>query len=544
MATAKSSINVLGINDEIGSILMALKQLDVNVGTFYTIGVNNTCLDVIKGNFPSANVIKVTEDTKDFKADLIMAKNIFGGSSQSNEDDEEEGSNESQLAVLKHYIDLFSEGENEVLWLLEERVLSNADEELVTRTLGTTPCKINASLVSAQNKERLYWSNLGEEDINLFGEKETNIPMPQDKCVSLGKLVRDKEVDEWSDDEEDEEEDDKEKFTFVSLEGVTLPDLSSVDTAYYVSGAIRIRGEAKERVLELRKDSKSNAITASKVKCLVVSVDGRGKGDTRIECRHLTIGEVKKLYTIPAEYDFSRLNTSAWGVLSRSSVVDILVHILSSSKAFATLRETAKATPIVQNYNAKDWNELAKRIYESAINRGFSEDALEASNAGMLIVSNLTRAYSHDEFGVENVSIGGKESISEVMKLIKSGLTADKIICPNGSAYDHTTNYYFGEVFCLALSVMMSDKEFEGFDELYEVSDDFSYFEDKYRLDTKKVSAIWSIIEEYLFRIECFFRYPCILGYMIRLADMFGVDAYESTILRLTYNEHQGYSHR
>ena len=533
MATAKSSINVLGINDEIGSILMALKQLDVNVATFYTIGVNNTCLDVIKGNFPSTNVVKVTEDTKDFKADLIMAKNIFGGSSQSNEDDDEEGSNESQLALLKHYIDLFSEGENEVLWLLEERVLSNADEELVTRTLGTTPCKINASLVSAQNKERLYWSNLGEEEINLFGEKETNIPMPQDKCVSLGNLVLDKEEDE-----------DEEKFTFVSLEGVTLPDLSAVDTAYYVSGAIRIRGEAKERVLELRKDSKSNAITASKVKCLVVSVDGRGKCDTRIECRHLTIGEVKKLYTIPSEYDFSRLNTSAWGVLSRSSVVDILVHILSSSKAFATLREMAKATPIVQNYNAKDWNDLAKRVYESTINRGFGEDALEASNAGMLIVSNLTRAYSHDEFGVENVSIGGKESISEVMKLIKSGLTADKIICPNGSAYDHTTNYYFGEVFCLALSVMMRDKEFEGFDELYEVSDDFSYFEDKYRLDTKKVSAIWSIIEEYLFRIECFFRYPCILGYMIRLADMFGVDAYESTILRLTYNELQGYTHR
>lgn len=543
MVTAKSSINVLGINDEIGSILMALKQLDVNVGTFYTIGVNNTCLDVIKGNFPSTNVVKVTEDTKDFKADLIMAKNIFGGSSQSNEDDEEEGSSESQLALLKHYIDLFSEGENEVLWLLEERVLSNADEELVTITLGTTPCKINASLVSAQNKERLYWSNLGEEEINLFGEKETNIPMPQDKCVSLGKLVRDKEADECSDDDDDEDED-KEKFTFVSLEGVTLPDLSAVDTAYYVSGAIRIRGEAKERVLELRKDSKSNAITASKVKCLVVSVDGRGKGDTRIECRHLTIGEVKKLYTIPPEYDFSRLNTSAWGVLSRSSVVDILVHILSSSKAFATLRETAKATPIVQNFNAKDWNELAKRIYESAVNRGFSEDAMEASNAGMLIVSNLTRAYSYDEFGVENVSIGGKESINEVMEMVKSGLTADKIICTNGLAYDHTTDFYFGEVFCLALSVMMSDKEFEGFDELYNVSDDFSYFEDKYRLDSKKVSAIWSIIEEYLFRIECFFRYPCILGYMIRLADMFGVDAYESTILRLTYNELQGYTHR
>lgn len=543
MTTAKSSINVLGINDEIGSILMALKQLDVNVGTFYTIGVNNTCLDVIKGNFPSTNVVKVTEDTKDFKADLIMVKNIFGGSSQSNEDDEDEGSNESQLALLKHYIDLFSEGENEVLWLLEERVLSNADEELVTRTLGTTPCKINASLVSAQNKERLYWSNLGEEDINLFGEKETNIPMPQDKCVSLGKLVRDKEVDEWGDDDDDEDED-KEKFTFVSLEGVTLPDLSSVDTAYYVSGAIRIRGEAKERVLELRKDSKSNAITASKVKCLVVSVDGRGKGDTRIECRHLTIGEVKKLYTIPSEYDFSRLNTSAWGVLSRSSVVDILVHILSSSKAFATLRETAKATPIVQNFNAKDWNELAKRIYESAVNRGFSEDAMEASNAGMLIVSNLTRAYSYDEFGVGNNPIGGKEKIRAVMNLVETGCTADRIICPNGSAYDHTTDFYFGEVFCLALSVMMSDKEFEGFDELYNLSDDFSYFEDKYRLDGKKVSAIWSIIEEYLFRIECFFRYPCILGYMIRLADMFGVDAYESTILRLTYNELQGYTHR
>lgn len=544
MATAKSSINVLGINDEIGSILMALKQLDVNVGTFYTIGVNNTCLDVIKGNFPSTNVVKVTEDTKDFKADLIMAKNIFGGSSQSNEDDEEEGSNESQLTLLKHYIDLFSEGENEVLWLLEERVLSNADEELVTRTLGTTPCKINASLVSAQNKERLYWSNLGEEEINLFGEKETNIPMPQDKCVSLGKLVRDKEVDEWSDDDEDEDEDDKEKFTFVSLEGVTLPDLSSVDTAYYVSGAIRIRGEAKERVLELRKDSKSNAITASKVKCLVVSVDGRGKGDTRIECRHLTIGEVKKLYTIPSEYDFSRLNTSAWGVLSRSSVIDVLVHILSSSKAFTTLRDTAKATPIVQNYNANDWNELAKRIHKSGISRGFSHDALRPSNAGMVIVSNLTRAYSYDEFGVENVSIGGKESISKVMELVNSGLTADKIICHNGSPYDHTTNFYFGEAFCIALSVIKRDKSFGGFKEIEDASDDFSRFEDNYYKVDKKLSAFWSLLEKELFCIENVRGYTNVLGYMIRLADMFGVDAYESTILRLTYNEQQGYSHR
>lgn len=543
MVTAKSSINVLGINDEIGSILMALKQLDVNVGTFYTIGVNNTCLDVIKGNFPSTNIVKVTEDTKDFKADLIMAKNIFGGSSQFNEDDDEEGSNESQLAILKHYIDLFSEGENEVLWLLEERVLSNADEELVTRTLGTTPCKINASLVSAQNKERLYWSNLGEEDINLFGEKETNIPMPQDKCVSLGKLVRDKEVDEWGDDE-DEEDEDKEKFTFVSLEGVTIPDLSSVDTAYYVSGAIRIRGEAKERVLELRKDSKSNAITASKVKCLVVSVDGRGKGDTRLECRHLTIGEVKKLYTIPSEYDFSRLNTSAWGVLSRSSVVDILVHILSSSKAFATLREMAKATPIVQNLNATDWNELAKRICKSMKDRGVDNDTMKSSYAGMVITNELTRAYIGDEFGVGNLPIGGKDNIRKVMNLVETGCTADRIICSNGSAYDHTTDFYFGEAFIFTILAMMNDGNFGGFRELSDKPEDFDYYENKYAYAGKRKSALLTLIQQDLLLIYGYYKYDDILSRFIKLADMFGVDAYESTILRLTYNELQGYTHR
>jgi DNA (cytosine-5)-methyltransferase 3A len=54
---------------------------------------------------------------------------------------------------------------------------------------------INSSLVSAQNRRRLYWTNIGIKPIGLFGNFESVIQQPQDKGILL-KDILDDNVDE------------------------------------------------------------------------------------------------------------------------------------------------------------------------------------------------------------------------------------------------------------------------------------------------------------------------------------------------------------
>ena len=176
--------------------------------------------------------------------------------------------------------------------------------------------------------------------------------------------------------------------------------------------------------------------------------------------------------------------------------------------------------------------------------RGVDNDTMKSSYAGMVITNELTRAYIGDEFGVANLPIGGKDNIRRVMNIVETGCTADRIICPNGSSYDHTTDFYFGEAFIFTILAMMNDGNFSGFRNLSDKPEGFDYYENKYAYAGKRKSALLTLIQEDLLLIYGYYKYDDILSRFIKLADMFGVDAYESTILRLTYNELQGYTNR
>lgn len=60
----------------------------------------------------------------------------------------------------------------DVKFLLENVVMSKKWEAVLTNAIGVEPVKINSNLVSAQNRKRLYWTNLAEitqpEDEGIF----------------------------------------------------------------------------------------------------------------------------------------------------------------------------------------------------------------------------------------------------------------------------------------------------------------------------------------------------------------------------------------
>jgi DNA (cytosine-5)-methyltransferase 3A len=67
-------------------------------------------------------------------------------------------------------------------------------EKVLSKAIGVKPIMINSALVSAQNRQRLYWTNIGLEPMGLFGDLETTIEQPKDKGVLL-KDILESEVD-------------------------------------------------------------------------------------------------------------------------------------------------------------------------------------------------------------------------------------------------------------------------------------------------------------------------------------------------------------
>ena len=68
-------------------------------------------------------------------------------------------------------------------------------EKVLSRAIGVNAIEINSSLVSAQNRRRLYWTNIGLEPGGLFGDMGSVIEQPKDKGILL-KDILETEVDE------------------------------------------------------------------------------------------------------------------------------------------------------------------------------------------------------------------------------------------------------------------------------------------------------------------------------------------------------------
>lgn len=121
---------------------------------------------------------------------------------------------EQEVLTLEHYLQLKSQdyefiGQSYLFWeymrlmkeikpkyfLLENVMMGDKWELVLSKSLGVHPIKINSSLVSAQSRKRLYWTNIGMVEAGLFGELESVIKQPKDKGILLKDILEPK-VDE------------------------------------------------------------------------------------------------------------------------------------------------------------------------------------------------------------------------------------------------------------------------------------------------------------------------------------------------------------
>lgn len=177
----------------------AFKRANINVNNYFASEVDKYAIMVAKKNHPSnINVGDVRFlDSKDFTGvDIIIGGSPCQNFSFAGKRKGMSTSTNEEILTLSRYMKLKREGfsfkgESFLFWefvrlvkrikpkyfLLENVIMSKKWENVITEALGVEPIMINSSLVSAQNRKRLYWTNI------------PNVKQPEDKGILLSSVL-------------------------------------------------------------------------------------------------------------------------------------------------------------------------------------------------------------------------------------------------------------------------------------------------------------------------------------------------------------------
>lgn len=168
-------ITVLSLFDGISCGRLALMRANIPVKKYFASEIDKRALKVSKHHFPDIVHIGDVQNVKGKnlpKIDLVIGGSPCQGFSFA-------GRNLNFADPRSSLYFEFERLVNETrprYFLLENTKMSNKNRDIISTRLGFEPILINSSLVSAQNRERFYWSNFP-------------ISQPSDKSIMLDSII-------------------------------------------------------------------------------------------------------------------------------------------------------------------------------------------------------------------------------------------------------------------------------------------------------------------------------------------------------------------
>lgn len=151
-------INVLSLFDGISCGLQALKNIGMQVDQYYASEIDKYAQIVSNNNHPEIIRLGDIKGWKTWdlpKIDLLLAGSPCQGFSVAGK---HLAFNDARSSLFFEFADILSNIEP-TFFLLENVKMKKEYMDLITCVVGVNPLMINSSLLSAQNRERLYWFN-------------------------------------------------------------------------------------------------------------------------------------------------------------------------------------------------------------------------------------------------------------------------------------------------------------------------------------------------------------------------------------------------
>ena len=167
---------VLSLFDGMSCGQIALERLGIPIKKYYASEIDKYAIQITQKNYPDTiqlgDVTQITRDMIPEKIDLIHGGSPCQGFSFSGR---QLAFDDPRSALFFEFVRIVEEFKPKY-WMLENVPMKSEFEDVITRLLKQYPHRINASLVSAQSRKRLYW---------------TNIPLKQSQPTDKGIVLKD-----------------------------------------------------------------------------------------------------------------------------------------------------------------------------------------------------------------------------------------------------------------------------------------------------------------------------------------------------------------
>ena len=194
-------MNVLSLFNGMNTGRQALENVGIKVNKYYSSEIKPYAIELTQHHFP--DTIQVGDVTKwkewdiDWKSiDLVLSGSPCQDLSSAGK---RAGINGKKSSLFFTFVDILNHIKklNPKVLFLQENVGSARKEDIgvMSRALGVYPVRINSSLVTAQLRDRYYWSNIRTREDGMFGDIVTDIPHPKDKGIMFKDIITDGFVD-------------------------------------------------------------------------------------------------------------------------------------------------------------------------------------------------------------------------------------------------------------------------------------------------------------------------------------------------------------
>lgn len=366
---------------------IALDHLGIKVDNYFASEVDKYAIQITQKNYPDTiqlGNVRNVKATNLPKIDLLLAGSPCQGFSFAgkglNFDDE-------RSKLFFEFVRLLKECKPKY-FLLENVKMKEEYLVIISKYVGVWPIEINSALVSAQNRVRLYWTNIKAEPFTLFGDLMITIKQPKDKGILLKDIIEEnadsthilseKAIDRikrntysnpcFQVGEADIKGHDKIKRVY-SVEGkspiITAqtggnhePKIATaLGCALRTFPRNKMPGVKRYKQLEIRKDLKSNTLTGVQLDSLIYQLPhGYNEGGVKAQTgktpsmtssswehnnlllrkgqwRKLTPLECERLQTVPDNYTASVSNTQRYKMLGNGWTVEVIAYILGHIKS-------------------------------------------------------------------------------------------------------------------------------------------------------------------------------------------------------------------